>query len=357
MKEIKISRILQVLRENKKRFVINGAIVFVLACAFILCFPRYYRTEILLAPETESSSSLNSLSSIASTFGFNLDAGQGTDAIYPDLYPDLFKSNDFVVGLLGIQLDLEDPAIRTDYFDYLANYQKHTPWAPAVNKVKKFLKPKKKQRHLPTGETGDAPAGLNPFMLSEAEDAVVEAVKANVTCAVDKKTGVISIMVQDQDPVLCAMIADSTKTHLQDFITNYRTNKARIDAEYYTRLCENAQQEYEAAIQVYGAYADRHSGNTLRQSYITRRDELEADMQSKLTTLIALRQQQQTALGKVQERTPAFTVLQGASVPIKPAGPKRMIFVAFMLILSVVGTYIWLIRKELYKAMGLGTES
>lgn len=355
MEEIRISHILQVLRKNKKRFLINAAIVFVLACAYILCIPRYYRSEVLLAPETESSNTLNSLSSIASTFGFNLDAGQGTDAISPDLYPDLFKSNDFVVGLLSIQLSLDEPEIQTDYFDYLAHYQKQTPWAPAIHAVKQFLKPKKKERKRPGGDSSAPDTGLDPFMLSESENAIVEAVKSNITCAVDKKTGVISITVKDQDPVICAILADSTKAHLQEFITNYRTNKARIDADYYTRLCEQAAQEYEAAIQAYGKFADLHTGSTLRQSYVTRRDELEADMQSKLTTLIALRQQQQTAIGKVQEQTPAFTVLQRASVPIKPAGPKRMIFVAFMLILSFIGTYLWLIRNELRKRIGLET--
>ncbi|MCR5181015.1 MAG: chain-length determining protein [Bacteroidaceae bacterium] len=356
MEEIKISRIIQVLLTHKKRFAINGAIVFVLACAYILCFPRYYRAEVLLAPETESSSTLNSLSSIASTFGFNLDGSQGADAISPELYPDLFRSNDFVVGLLSIQLDIPEPAIRTDYFDYLANYQEQTPWAPAVRKIKKLLKPKKKPRRLPSAGADEAPSGLNPFMLSEAEDALVRAVKENITCAVDKKTGIISIMVQDQDPVICAVLADSTKAHLQEFITSYRTNKARIDADYYSRICQSAEEDYEKALQAYAAYADRHSGSTLRQSYVTRRDELEADMQSKLTTLIALRQQQQTAMGKVQERTPAFTVLQGATVPIKPAGPKRMLFVAFMLVLSLAGTYIWLVRKELLRSLGLEKE-
>ena len=33
---------------------------------------------------------------------------------------------------------------------------------------------------------------------------------------------------------------------------------------------------------------------------------------------------------KVQERTPAFTVVKGAAVPIKPSGPKRLIFVIGM---------------------------
>ena len=41
--------------------------------------------------------------------------------------------------------------------------------------------------------------------------------------------------------------------------------------------------------------------------------------------------QYQAAKAKVQERTPAFTVIQGAAVPLKAAGPRRTIFVISML--------------------------
>ena len=278
MEEIRISHILQVLRKNKKRFLINAAIVFVLACAYILCIPRYYRSEVLLAPETESSNTLNSLSSIASTFGFNLDAGQGTDAISPDLYPDLFKSNDFVVGLLSIQLSLDEPEIQTDYFDYLAHYQKQTPWAPAIHAVKQFLKPKNKERKRPGGDSSAPDTGLDPFMLSESENAIVEAVKSNITCAVDKKTGVISITVKDQDPVICATMADSVKTRLQNFITEYRTSKVRVDLEYNKKICAEAKVRYEKARQRYAEFVDANQ-DLILQTVRQRQTDLENDLQ------------------------------------------------------------------------------
>ena len=54
----------------------------------------------------------------------------------------------------------------------------------------------------------------------------------------------------------------------------------------------------------------------------------------------------QAAKAKVQERTPAFTVIKGANVPIKPSGPKRMIFVAFILLLTFAGTSIYILSKQ-----------
>ena len=54
------------------------------------------------------------------------------------------------------------------------------------------------------------------------------------------------------------------------------------------------------------------------------------------------------AKAKVQERTPVFTVVQGAAVPIKASNPKRMLFVLGMLILAFFGTSFYLVRKDLH---------
>ena len=355
MEEIKISHIVKLLVENKKRFIINGIIVFILSCAYILCIPRTYNSEIRLAPETEVSSGLSSLSSLASSFGLDIGAGQSSDAISPELYPDLFETNDFLVKLLSIKVYSEKANGEIDYFTYLTEYQEHTPWAPAVRAVKRLFKRKKKPIVLPGSMSNGQKVeetGINPFLLSEQEFMAVKAVKSNIKCSMDKKTGIISIMVKDQNPVICACLADSARVYLQNFITNYRTNKARVDVAYYQSLCNQAKTDYETALARYSSFADAHTGN-IRQSYQAKLDDLENDMQAKLTTYISMRQQLISSQAKVQERTPAFTVLQSASVPNKASGPKRMIFVAFMLILSVVGTYIWLIRNDLKKRLGL----
>lgn len=354
MEEIKISHIVKLLIDNKKRFIINGIIVFILSCAYILCIPRTYNSEIRLAPETEVSSSLSSLSSLASSFGLDIGTGQSSDAISPELYPDLFETNDFIVKLLGIKVYSEKANKEVDYFTYLTDYQDHTPWAPAVRSVKRLFKRKKKPIVLPGGMSNgqEEEAGINPFLLSEQEFMAVKAVKSNIKCSMDKKTGIISIMVKDQSPVICACLADSARCYLQDFITDYRTNKARVDVAYYQALCNQAKTDYETALARYSSFADAHTGN-IRQSYQAKLDDMENDMQAKLTTYISMRQQLISSEAKVQERTPAFTVLQSASVPNKASGPKRMFFVAFMLMLSVVGTYIWLIRDDLKKRLGL----
>jgi len=132
--------------------------------------------------------------------------------------------------------------------------------------------------------------------------------------------------VNDQDPLIAATMSETAMQQLQAFITEYRTGKARTDVEYYKKLTEKAKETYEKARRLYGSYADANS-DLMLESYRLKQEDLENDMQLKFNAYSTLKTQLQQAEAKLQERIPAFTVLKSASVPIKPAGPKRMMFV------------------------------
>ena len=96
----------------------------------------------------------------------------------------------------------------------------------------------------------------------------------------------------------------------------------------------------------YSDYSDTHK-DIILQAYISERDKLENDMSLKYQTYTAMKAQLEAAKSKLQEKVPAFTVLQGASVPIKPTGPKRMVFVIGMLFLSVIVTSLFVLKGHI----------
>ena len=59
-------------------------------------------------------------------------------------------------------------------------------------------------------------------------------------------------------------MTDSVREKLQTYITNYRTNKARTDYEYYKKLTFNAKQEYEKVRRQYASMADARTNVSLR---------------------------------------------------------------------------------------------
>ena len=186
----------------------------------------------------------------------------------------------------------------------------------------------------------------NPYQLTQQQNIIAEKIRKNIIINVNSKNGVITISTTAQSPLVCKILADSVRDQLQKHITAYRTNKARTDWLYYKKLTEEAKQAYEKARQLYGSYTDANSDVVL-QSYRLKQEDLENDMQLKFNAYSALNNQQQSAKARVQERTPAFTIIKGAAVPLKPTGPKRMIFVLSMLVLISIITTLIILRKDI----------
>lgn len=342
---IDLSKCFRILLQRKRVFIKVLPIVFVLACIWIFPQPRYYNSSVALAPEYSSESSMSGISSLASSFGFNIGAmGAGTDAIYPTLYPELFQSPEFTVSLYNIEVTDAEGTLTTDYYTYLKKHQKENPLTAPFRAAKRWvvrmLKDKKKG-------AGAGINGVDPFRMSEEDYILMEIVQQKIICTVDKKTEVITISVTDQDPLIAATMADSVKSRLQDFIVMYRTSKARMDATYYQALADSALVEYKKATDNYSRFCDKHN-NAIRQSVISQRSHLETEMAMKLNAYTAISTQLQTMKAKIQESTPAFTVLKSATTPTKPAGPKRVLFVVGMCFLATLVVSIWLVRKEIF---------
>lgn len=326
-----------VIREIWKRrrlYVIVIPATFVLACLYIICIPRTFFSETKVAPELEGPSAGGTLSSLASSFGFDLSDMQSSDAITPLLYPELLEDNGFISDLFRIKVRSKDGKIDTDYHTYLAKYYEYPWWTKAFSWVKKLFKTKEK-------ETG--PSRFNPYFLSKDDNDIAETVRASVSIKVDKKTGVITITTNAQDALISKTLADSVRGHIQTLITRYRTNKARIDYDYYKKLAADAKYEYERARQHYGGFADANT-DAILVAYRSKQDDLENDMQLKYNTYSTLNTQLQAAKAKIQERTPAFTIIKGASVPVKAEKPKRMLFVLGMVVLAFFVTSIYVLK-------------
>lgn len=343
--KLDIKKLVNKLLQAKKLYVKVLSIVFVVSVLWIFPQPRYYRCSIQLAPESTEGSAMGSIGSLASSFGFNLGGMSTGDAIYPSIYPHVVSSNDFLVSLFDIHVTTQDGEISTSYYNYIKDHTKVSIWAKPYYFARRMIK-----KMLPASNAGNpnqAENGTDPFWLSENEFSVAGIISNNISCAVDEEYQVVTITVTDQDRLVCANIADSVRVRLQKYITDYRTSKARNDLEYFEKLVEDAKIQYDKACEEYTRYSDTHFKPSLQKTS-TSIVKLENNMQQAYSTYNALVVQQQTAAAKVQESTPAFTILQGASVPIKPAGPKRMLFCAGMLILGFMGTSIYILRKDIF---------
>lgn len=335
--DLKLDFLFHILWKNKKIFIINFAVVFVLSAIYALSLPRYYSAKVALAPEYSSGSSLGSgsLGSLASIAGINLGSMGSEDAIVPTLYPDLMSSTDFLTSLFGVRIETIEGK-KYDYADYLANHQKKAWWTMLREKVTDaFSDSKPKEALFP----------VDPFRLNRKQTDLAGIIQKKILCVVDKKTSVITLQVEDQDPLVAATLVDTLKTRLQDFITTYRTQKARNDLQYALKLKRETEALYIKKLRAYTEYADSHQEIFL-QEYKSEKDNLEKEADEAYSMYNQVAKQAEMAKAKIMERTPAFTTIQNATVPNLPTGPKRSLIVLICLILTFIGTTIYVLLKN-----------
>lgn len=335
---IDFSQIWKTVCSKKKWYALGFAITFVLSSLYILDIPRYYQSQTTMAPESESAqASGGMLNSLASSFGVSLSQAQSDDAIQPLIYPDLMNDNGFVAQLFNIKIHTIDDSISTTYYNYLRYHQKNSSlaklkesiMAPFRNDDYKGPKQGKQQK-------------FDPYFVSKKDNSIIENIRQSITINTDKKTNVISISTQAQDPLVSKILADSVRQRLQEFITNYRTSKSRKDVEYYQRLANEARATYEKTRRRYATISDQNM-DLLLETEKSKIEDLENTMQLQYNAYTALNAQLEAARTKLRMYTPVFTTVEGAAVPIKPAGPKRMIFVIFCLFLTfIVMSFVFL---------------
>ncbi len=331
--------------KHKWLYIIVMVVTFVVVAIFSLALPNYYTCTVKLAPELSGSKSTSGLAAMASTFGVTLPTN-ATEALYPALYPELVNSVDFKTSLFPIPVTIEGKkkgeASRTMlYYDYLKDGQKKVWWKEVLAAPKKWIgKLSSKDKDKEKGSEK-----IDPFRLTKVQAGIVEAIDKKVVCDVDKKTMVITISVTDQDPVIAATMCDSVKCHLQEYITDYRTSKARVDLEYNKKICGEAKERYDHARAAYSGYADANQ-NVILQSVRQKQVALENEMQLQYNAYMQAAAQLLSAEAKVQEETPAFTTLQSATVPVKKAGPSRSKICIVWVFLAFLAVTAWVFYKE-----------
>lgn len=306
----------------------------VLSVIYALSLPNYYTCKVMLAPEISGSKGSSSLAGLASTFGISLGgATNGADALTPTLYPELMNSVAFRASLFPVTISYEGE--KMTYFDYLKNNQKAPWWSMAISGIKSMF----------NGQSSMVNEKINPFQLTEDQSAVDEQMAEKVVCDVDPMTMAITINVTDQDPVVAATMADSVQRRLQNFITHYRTQKARVDLVHTRKLYNETKAKYEAARKRYASFTDANQKVFLERVRSQQAD-LENELQIQTRAYSNVAAQLQLAEAKIQEETPAFTTLQPASVPLKKKGPKRSRICLIALFIAFLGSSIYAINKE-----------
>lgn len=316
-----------------------GGIAAVIGLVVAFSIPKTYTSYANLAPEISQKS--NNMNSLAALAGLNLNTIAVTDAMYPDLYPQIVSAIPFKAELFSMPVEVckKGETVNTDLYDYLLHYSKTPWWSSVFNfpfKVLDWIKSIGKEKSEP--KTGYA--DIDTFRLTREQGKAVKALGDCISVTVDKKTYLITITSATQDAKVSADLCQLVIDNLKRYVINYRTEKSRHDLAYYEQLYEAARQEYFDAQQRYARYVDANQGVVL-QRVLIERERLQNDANLKYQVYNTTAQQVQQAKAKVQLETPVVAVLQPPTVPLKKSKPSKVKLLLGSFVLGIFIALLW----------------
>lgn len=331
--DIDLIAITRYLWSQRKRLLKAIGIAILIALVVAFSIPKEYTTTIKLMPETNNATNkMGNLGGLAAMAGVDLSNTAGQDAISPDVYPDVVHSVPFLVELFSQQVTNKKKTLSVSLYDYLEEHQKHAWWSYIARAplkgllyVTKFFEEKEET----TGQ-------VDPFHLTKEQERILRELQNKITVYVDKKTQVVSVSVEMQDPVISAQVAENVVKMLQTYITNYRTQKAKQDLEFTEKVLKEARAAYYKAQQTYATFEDNNK-NIISSSYRTEQERLKNEMTLTFNVYNTLAQKQEQDKLKVQEQTPVYTIIEPATVPLKASSPQKPVIFAGCILLALAG--------------------
>lgn len=304
------------------KFIFLVTFIFsVLGVAYALVMKRTYTVSMTLAPELQNRTN-SSLSAIASMLGgASMMANSTPDALNITLFPEISASTPFLCSFFNMAVTKYVPpekalegavADTTTLYTHLQGRDRHFT-----------------ERELEKIAKADAEylyndSILDPQQLTPRQFEAVKILRESINTSVDNKTGVTTIVVTMDDPMIAKQLSDTVCQRLQDFVTEYRTKKATADYEYYVEMANDAHAKLVRAQNAYAARVD-YDRSVILQSVSSARQRLqdEANLANQLYTQMA--QQRELAKAKIQEVKPVYAVVQPAYFPNKPSNSRAKV--------------------------------
>lgn len=330
-REIDISLLFKALISNWRKVIKWTAVGACIGLVIAFSIPKEYECTVILAPENKTSqSSLGGAGGLASMLGVNLSAGSSQSGITQGVYPDIIKSSPFLSEFSNLKVDVDGTAMTLRH--YLTKEQKRAWWKYVTGFPSKLI------GWVMGSDQSKAKGGGgrdSVFYPSAKQVAFEQSLSRRIECEVQKKTNLITLTITMQDPVVCALVADSLIVEIKEYVVDYQTSKVRADLQGNILAFEEAREKYYEAEQRYAEAKDQNR-NLIINSMIIKLDRLSNDKKIAYSVYEQLASQVEVNKIKLREETPVVTVIEPARVPTQAASPNKL---SLMMIYAFFGGF------------------
>ncbi|WP_304237258.1 Wzz/FepE/Etk N-terminal domain-containing protein [Jiulongibacter sediminis] len=303
-------------------FVIGGAL-------YAFTAREEFVSEGKILPEVSggTGSSLGGLANLVGIGGFELGLKNNTDAIRPDLYPDVIKSTPFFLDLFQQKfINQLGDSVRFESF-YHQKIEKSK--VPDEKDLKKFE---------------GSPVGV--LILNRLTENRIKELKERLNASIDKKSGVITISAKMPDPVMAAEVASFSMEYLTNYVTDYRTEKLKQEVDFLGQKVAAARGEFYRDQSRKASYADQFAAPSIRLKLAdVQRERIESEYRLSSNFYNELLKKYEEAKLKLQQETPIFQVLEPPIASTFKSEPARAMILIFSLtggvFFAIIFAFFW----------------
>jgi LPS O-antigen subunit length determinant protein (WzzB/FepE family) len=348
--EIDLIALIKPLWESRQ-IVIKTIIIFTFIGLLVALFSeKEYEASTIMVPQIDNpSSQLGGLSSLASLAGFNMNMNAGVNDISPKLYPMIISSVNFQLEIMNEEYQFDDVDKPISLIDYYVNFyrpglfgiiKKYTIGLPGL--IKSGFQRDRLFR------VGDSESGTIKLTMDQYE--VRKIIAKKLTLAVNDKDGYLTLISRFHQAFLSAQIAQKSQKLLQEYVTQFKIEKATAQLEFIRERYEVSKGEFEEAQSKLAAYRDANK-NISSEIMRTHEERLQNEYQLAFDVYSELAKQLEQSLIKVEEDTPVFSVINEVVVPIERSKPKRsVVLIVFFFLGGIIGI-LWVYGKNFLKSL------
>lgn len=316
--EISLAQIVNFIRKYWGTLFLSGVFSAALGIGISFLMPKEYTSSAKILPEFSSSMKSGNLGALASLAGVSL--GDNSEAIRPDLYPNILQSRPFLIQLLTTPLPTQADTLAL------------LPVILGSDDIQPFTK-----EQLAKADT--------VLTLTIEQEAVFKSIAQRISASNDKLSGVLSIEIELPDPVMAAAATNFAVNYLKNFVAEYRTTKESDKVRFLQKQLGESKGRYQKTEYALNAYRDRNQ-NTFSNVARIEEQRLQSDYLQAQTVYNGLAQQLEAARLQLQEEAPVLKVLEPPMVANKKSKPKRLYFAIGFGVLGGLFALLYILFKK-----------
>jgi LPS O-antigen subunit length determinant protein (WzzB/FepE family) len=334
--EISIKHIFNVLMSSKKRIALITILLAGIGVVYSLTLPVQFSSGAKVLPEIVQSGGsklFGGFSSIAGLAGLDIDNLGNSDAVRPNLYPDIVQSTPFVIHILNLPVTTKDGEKYESLGHFLTNGSKKTVVGKAISGFFEMFSSKEKKGESYVKFSDNGPN--QTYRFTKLQEGTIKNFQGRVLSSIDKKTGIITINVKMPDPEVAGFVANQSLEYLKQYVVDYRLEKLKTYEKFLADKTAEAKRRYEGARFNLSNFRDRNK-NLFLLVPKNNEDELKYEYDLAFGLYLEVSKKLEQTKIQAQNETPVLKMLEPAKVPLLKSEPKRSYIVLTFTIIGFV---------------------